>query len=692
MARRGAGVQHDRIRTDRADRADRAAWRLILCAAILVPLAFAPWLADIFSLPKLVILGALGTTAAGLTAIAGVHRGIRLPRRPTIALAGLCVIATLATLLSRAPRLSLVGVYQRYGGLLPLLIYVAVGATVWVLAAGNATRVAWLLGAMGVGAAVAATYETLQHLGIDAFEFREASGAATRFPGSTMGNSNFAGGLFAIAIPILLAGLVVMRGRHRWGAAALLAIDISGLWWSQSRGAMVAAAAGTATLGLILTRGRAKVPRALAIGAALVALGAVVFATAAIVTPTTGRLPGPLRELEILRSESARQRQDEWRAALGAIAERPVLGHGPDTYVLAYPQHRTRMIGSETGLLLADKPHNVALEWFVSTGVLGGLVYLGIAVSTLLAGRRALRTLAPSTRVVLAAAIAAFVAYAVQACFSIDVVALALFGWMLLGTIAALSIPLVTTPAPASSRGPRRTRVGTATAWLAAITVVAVATVGVIAIAANRHVEAGEGAEAAGRWDAASRSYESAIGLAPEEAAYHRAAGLAAEQSALATDDRIIKKRELSRAVDHLAEALDRQPGNVVFLVDLARVHLARAQQIDPRGYAESDRYWTMAVERDRHDWELRELHALALNEWANAGGESEVRERAGDEFAVVVDLRPDYYYGWINLGRVHVALGDLTAARQAAQRAFALVPFGPEALDLVEAIDAAER
>src|SRR5205807_2621798 len=76
-------------------------------------------------------------------------------------------------------------------------------------------------------------------------------------------------------------------------------------------------------------------------------------------------------------SGTAATRIDTWRDTLGLIASRPVLGYGPDTFGLVFPQFQT----NNKHLEFWDKPHQDALGVAATQGVIGLLAYIWILVA-----------------------------------------------------------------------------------------------------------------------------------------------------------------------------------------------------------------------------------------------------------------------------------------------------------------------
>jgi len=660
---------------------DDGAWMAVLVGVVAVPLVFAPFAADIFMLAKVLV-----ATAAILVGWAAWFTlGRPLPKAPRVAIpvAVLLVSTALATAFSVAPRLSLVGVYQRYGGLGPLVVFVAFAALVVVTTWDRPDRLDALGRALGAVVLVVAVYALLQRAGLDAFDFREASGGRVRFPGSTLGNSNFAGGFLAVGLPFVAAFCVTARERRLRIAGLVGAVTVvAGLWATSSRGGIVAAAAGLAVAAIL---GRERLPRwsrPLTIVGAVAAAALVVVAVGVV---ATGARDVPGDDLEVLRSESARVRAFEWEAAVASFADRPLLGHGPDTFAIVYPQFRTAEDGAALGMQLSDKPHNVFLERAGATGIVGFAAYLVVVGTALGHGARRVRSAPAAETPTLLAFIGGLTAYLTQALFTIDVPPLAFVGWVLVGGLVTLADPAFVearTAAVPRKRAEQRPR-----SRIPLVVAAGVAVLLLVPLGADTRLHFAENDDRDGDLATALDGYDAAVALYPFEAAYRRSAGFAAERLAVATDDRAEKKRLYNMAIHRYTEALDRQPDYVPFLVDLARVHVQRSREIDASALGDADSALTRAVQLDPHNWELRELHGGVLNAWANAGAD-EQRARAESEYEVLLELQPRRFDAWITLGHVRVALGDADGAREAAAQASFVLPFTDEAYELLQAAD----
>jgi len=76
-------------------------------------------------------------------------------------------------------------------------------------------------------------------------------------------------------------------------------------------------------------------------------------------------------------SGTVNERITTWSDTLPLIASRPIMGYGPDSFGLVYPQFQT----SNQHLVLWDKPHQEALGIAASQGVIGLVAYIWILVA-----------------------------------------------------------------------------------------------------------------------------------------------------------------------------------------------------------------------------------------------------------------------------------------------------------------------
>lgn len=188
-----------------------------------------------------------------------------------------------------------------------------------------------------------------------------------------------------------------LRRAALWALPALLAVSLTALWMTYTRGAMAAlAAAGLAAAVLVFLRGDG--PRPTARGAARAAVWAVALCGAAWLafgpaiqaqdTPSAGT-PAIVQEgvalgVEDLRDTSSFHiRLTYWKVAAKIFADNPLMGVGLGNFHAAYPQYQYLGAGD------VREAHNAYLQPFVETGALGGLLFLAFAAAV--AARAVLR-------------------------------------------------------------------------------------------------------------------------------------------------------------------------------------------------------------------------------------------------------------------------------------------------------------
>ncbi|MFC1595223.1 O-antigen ligase family protein [Patescibacteria group bacterium] len=70
-----------------------------------------------------------------------------------------------------------------------------------------------------------------------------------------------------------------------------------------------------------------------------------------------------------------------WGIAWEGFKEKPVLGWGPENFIIPYAKYyNPNLFGNEAWF---DRAHNMLLEWLVTTGISGFLLYIGMSLSAL---------------------------------------------------------------------------------------------------------------------------------------------------------------------------------------------------------------------------------------------------------------------------------------------------------------------
>ena len=447
----------------------------VLCAyVLLVPVVFdrgSDW-------PFVVPRGLLGHGLAFV--LAGVIAGllIQFGRRaipwswlhvPVLAFLGVNV---LATAFAADRYLALYGSHARMLGLATLaswtVLYFAVVACV------RERRDVLALGASALAsAAVMLGYEAFQIAGLDPFDWN--TNVALR-PISTNGQPTTLGGYLTVLAMSALAIAVLARPLARWAQALLVLatlVLVAGAAATGTRSVLLGmAAGGVALVVVVLVRtagGRARAIaaiRVLAAAAVLVALvvlapaGGRIFQTAPQGAPPPSSTPGSAPGSAPAAEESGTQldlaslevRLVLYRAALDAVLERPLLGYGPDNFIVAFTRHRPETGPEEARLSYSTSTHGWIGTVLVGSGVLGFLAFLAML------GTAAVLTLRSRLNAVTCASAVAVAAFAGAWVTTVDDVASDWLVWLAAGLIAisAGRAPVLASTASEASGGVRR--------------------------------------------------------------------------------------------------------------------------------------------------------------------------------------------------------------------------------------------
>lgn len=424
-----------------------------------------------------------------------------------------------------------------------------------------------------------------------------------------LGTFLVAAGLASAASALPSRDAPLARGRFLLGAA-LIAVGLA----SGARATLLALVAG-GTLLVIAAAGGAARRVAFALATAGLAVGA-----AAVAWRFSHGDPYAFTRLSI------------WRAGLGALADRPLLGFGPGGFSplaasYAFPEETAiaRYARSFSG------PHSDLLGLLLAVGIAGAVLALAALLPTLRRGLSALRAACSDEApwlLGLAAALAAFAAHALVDDLFGSRPAAAIAAATLLGALAGRVVPADRRlePAPALRAG------------ITLVAVVALLGGELMPWAADRARWAGEPAVAA-TLDPARASYEilaarAAVGPPP---------------------------RQLATALDRTARAVHDSPASAATHVEEARV--LQAACVGPLPTEDTCRAaieaWKEGLARRPYDVQARRARARLL---AAAGRLDE----AGQELERALADEPNYLAARLDLSRVRAEMGDREGARLA--------------------------
>ncbi|MBI5687382.1 MAG: O-antigen ligase family protein [Verrucomicrobia bacterium] len=193
-------------------------------------------------------------------------------------------------------------------------------------------------------------------------------------PVGLAGNRNFAACFLAMSLPIGIACTVAF-GRQWMLAAAYTMVLLAAVAVSDSRGAVMALV--VVAFGGLLARLIGKKRWLMAGAMAVVAAGVVLL---------------PSAQTAAKRFWSDDVRPMIWLGSARAIADAPIIGHGPGTFIQVYPAHRPpEYFDRPKSALVTDHAHNEFLEIAVETGAFGVAAFLALLAVAACMARKAAR-------------------------------------------------------------------------------------------------------------------------------------------------------------------------------------------------------------------------------------------------------------------------------------------------------------
>ena len=386
---------------------DHPRWQRILLAGVwfgiglllLTPLVVTVETAFPFTVGKAVFSRIVICTVFALwMPLALASAALRPPRSwVLVLLAAGFLIAVLAALLGINVERSLWSNYDRMQGVVNSAHWLAFTVViVSVVRGGHQWRV--LLGMnVGVSVVVAALAIGRFH-GLNMIYLADIAERSWRVAGSLANPTML--GHYALLNCFVASGLAAWaftaRGPHRDGNAvpvwicALFALAAALNLWamalSGSLGAYVAFVLALGSLALAYALyGQGKAARRVGLGGLMtaVALGASLGFLFFVENPLQVRAQdNPLMQrlaFASLEGRTTRTRLAAWEAGFHGVAERPILGWGPENYIVPYGKYGE---GAASTVAAHDRAHNELVEEAATKGLLGAAAYIAIWVLT----------------------------------------------------------------------------------------------------------------------------------------------------------------------------------------------------------------------------------------------------------------------------------------------------------------------
>jgi len=276
---------------------------------------------------------------------------------------------------------------------------------------------------------VSGLYGVLQASGWDPFDWINAYSPVFGFFGNPNFQASFMGMAAVVAITFSLKGSEKLLVRIGLLVCVLLAFF--NVYKSNSQQGYLVFLAGVVVVGYLYVRGNSKLKKL-----NLVYLFASFLGFLAVLLDILQKSPWS----SILYKESVTFRGDFWRAGWKMTLDNPIFGVGLDGYRDHYRASRDLVTALRPGSdAMTDSAHNAFLDISSSGGFPLLIIYaflVGLTISS------AIKVIHRSTGfdVGFAAVLGAWVAYLAQSLISINQLGLAVWGWVLMGSIIGYEI------------------------------------------------------------------------------------------------------------------------------------------------------------------------------------------------------------------------------------------------------------
>jgi len=350
----------------------------LLTAAIILSLSLST--ADTFALPKFVILlgGAVLLFSFWLIH-ASLQAEVQISRtRIDLPILLFFLVSLASTLFSANRAMSLMGSYERFDGLLSILAYTLVFfLSVQVFRKGK-DRLDFALKTVMFATFFVSVYGLMQYFGLDLIPWPEEGFESNR-SFATLGNPVLLGSFLTMMLPIILALMLTRENSTQaaWYGLCFLLAGAS-LATTFSRGAWIAAAVSLVIFALMAGKRLSQSQKRKGfISVLMLAVTSAIIALLSLGSGEGTNIVKRLASLLHLGGESGISRLEIWKSSLQMIAERPMLGFGPDTFRSVFSRYETIDFIKIGGYdQTADNAHNYLLQLASTTGILGLLVFI----------------------------------------------------------------------------------------------------------------------------------------------------------------------------------------------------------------------------------------------------------------------------------------------------------------------------
>lgn len=420
---------------------------------------------------------------------------------------------------------------------------------------------------MIAAATVVSVYGLLQYFGFNLFNFEAEFPVRRSF--ATIGNPNLLGGYLALVFPLSFALFLTQKGGGKlWGLAA--AVILLALITTFSRGSWLAVIISSLIfVFLYFNDRRAKIVAVAGLTVFLI----IILVVIAVFNGSSKELNPVYRFTELINiAGSAASRLEIWRGATEMATTRPLLGYGPDTFRLIFPQFQSLRHAQLNPGSLPDQAHNSVLQLAATVGfpaALLAVLIMGLYIRKV--GDRIRRCEESGERLIHMGILMAGVSYFLVSLTTISTIEGDIILWTLMGMASGQSSRYWV-----SADSALRKNLKAAAATAAVILSLPLAYAIFIPYRAEAHFRQGD---VAGRYNnlvGVELHFQEALKLNPYPPDYWE--GLAKIYAFRSSSD----SRLLIEEADFLRQVVAKQPYEFAFHIKLAKVYILLSEQLPP--------------------------------------------------------------------------------------------------------------
>ncbi|MGR3303553.1 MAG: O-antigen ligase family protein [Candidatus Scalindua sp.] len=315
-------------------------------------------------------------------------------------------VSGLSTIFSINPYLSLVGTYKRYGGFISTIVYVSLFFVIVNFI--DKRRLSSLLNVIILTAGAASIYGILQHFGLDLYHWSTSFGYGIRVA-ATFGHPAFFSAFLIMVIPLVLIKIFSCKERFKaYLYIGILALLLIAFYYTKTRASFLGLIISNLFFFSFIGGKNLLANKTKTVVTITILIGISVFFNVNDKTSVVGRFIGDIKPVHLDNKSGketdklpqpaldsdwhvdvARQIEGttltrflQYLTSLRIIYDYPILGIGPDTLGMIYPQYIAKLhreMNEHRGFENQNRIHCDLINITVSTGLLGLGVYVWLA-------------------------------------------------------------------------------------------------------------------------------------------------------------------------------------------------------------------------------------------------------------------------------------------------------------------------